>query len=32
MDRTLAVLLVPLVVITGCSTGPVVGSPAAASL
>jgi len=30
MNRTLAVLLVPLVVISGCSTGPVVG-PAAAS-
>jgi hypothetical protein len=31
MNRTLAALLVALVVITGCSTGPVVGSPAAAS-
>ena len=31
MNRTLAALLVTLAVITGCSTGPVVGSPAAAS-
>jgi hypothetical protein len=31
MNRTLAALLVTLAVITGCSTGPEVGSPAAAS-